>query len=153
MDGGDRQLRRRQGDRRRDGPVSIQPEEQCTPADRVDRDHRGRHSCGPQSPALGLFAVLGSVTILAPVTINFALGTRATEVLDGREAWLGVHNPATMTVLLLVLGARRSEALWAGRALPRPVRGWAPSLPRPHPLGVRRGALEAFILLINASVA
>jgi hypothetical protein len=59
-----------------------------------------------QAVALAVFVLLGSLTILAPVGIYFALGVRATEILDGLKAWMAAHNAAIMAVLLLVLGAK-----------------------------------------------
>ena len=61
---------------------------------------------GEQAVALAVFVVLGSLTILAPVVIYFALGARATEILTGLKTWMAAHNAAIMTVLLLVLGAK-----------------------------------------------
>jgi threonine/homoserine/homoserine lactone efflux protein len=63
-------------------------------------------SGGEEAVALGVFVLLGSVTILAPVVIYFAMGTRAKDILDGLKAWMAAHNAAIMTVLLLVLGAK-----------------------------------------------
>jgi threonine/homoserine/homoserine lactone efflux protein len=61
---------------------------------------------GEQTIALAVFVLLGSLTILAPVAIYFAMGARATEILDGLKNWMAAHNAAIMTVLLLVLGAK-----------------------------------------------
>ena len=63
-------------------------------------------SGGDQAIALAVFVLLGSLTILAPVTIYFAMGARAVEILDGLKTWMAAHNAAIMTVLLLVLGAK-----------------------------------------------
>jgi hypothetical protein len=43
---------------------------------------------------------------LAPLGIYFALGTEAKRILDDLKAWMGAHNAAIITVLLLVLGAK-----------------------------------------------
>jgi threonine/homoserine/homoserine lactone efflux protein len=61
---------------------------------------------GEQVIALVMFVLLGSLTILAPVAIYFALGERAAAILDGPKNWMAAHNAAIMTVLLLVLGAK-----------------------------------------------
>jgi threonine/homoserine/homoserine lactone efflux protein len=61
---------------------------------------------GEQAIALAVFVVLGSLTILAPVAIYFAMGARAQEILDGLKNWMAAHNAAIMTVLMLVLGAK-----------------------------------------------
>lgn len=63
-------------------------------------------SGGEEAVALGVFVVLGSLTILAPVVIYFAMGARAKHILGGLKAWMAAHNAAIMTVLLLVLGAK-----------------------------------------------
>jgi threonine/homoserine/homoserine lactone efflux protein len=61
---------------------------------------------GEQAIALAVFVLLGSLTILAPVAIYFAMGARAAVILDGLKSWMAAHNAAIMTVLLLVLGAK-----------------------------------------------
>jgi threonine/homoserine/homoserine lactone efflux protein len=61
---------------------------------------------GEQAVALALYVLLGSLTILTPVAIYFAMGTRAKATLDGLKNWMAAHNAAIMTVLLLVLGAK-----------------------------------------------
>lgn len=61
---------------------------------------------GQQAVALAVFVVLGSLTILVPVAIYFLMGARATEILDGLKGFMGAHNAAIMTVLLLLLGAK-----------------------------------------------
>jgi threonine/homoserine/homoserine lactone efflux protein len=61
---------------------------------------------GEQAIALAVFVLLGSLTILAPVAIYFAMGARATAILDGLKSWMAAHNAAIMTVLLVVLGAK-----------------------------------------------
>jgi threonine/homoserine/homoserine lactone efflux protein len=61
---------------------------------------------GEQAVALAVFVVLGSLTILAPVAIYFAMGARAEEILDGLKNWMAANNAAIMTVLMLVLGAK-----------------------------------------------
>jgi hypothetical protein len=63
-------------------------------------------SGGQQAVALAVFIILGSLTILAPVAIYFLMGAKAKEILDGLKLFMGAHNAAIMTVLLLVLGAK-----------------------------------------------
>ncbi len=63
-------------------------------------------SGGEEAGVLAIFILLGSLTILAPLAIYFALGSRATEILESMKAWMSDHNAAIMTVLLLVLGAK-----------------------------------------------
>jgi threonine/homoserine/homoserine lactone efflux protein len=63
-------------------------------------------SGGEEAVALAVFVLLGSLTILAPLVIYFAMGARAAAILDGLKAWMAAHNAAIMTVILLVLGAK-----------------------------------------------
>ncbi|MDP9136350.1 MAG: GAP family protein, partial [Actinomycetota bacterium] len=61
---------------------------------------------GEQAVALGVFILVGTLGPAAPVAIYFALGERATRLLDGLKAWMGSHNAAIMAVLCLVLAAK-----------------------------------------------
>jgi threonine/homoserine/homoserine lactone efflux protein len=61
---------------------------------------------GQEAIALLVFVLLGSLTIIVPVVIYFAMGTEAKEILDGIKTFMVAHNAAIMTVLLLVLGAK-----------------------------------------------
>ena len=63
-------------------------------------------SSGQEAGAMTIFVVLGSLTILAPLIIYFALGAKATGILDGIKNWMAAHNAAIMAVLLLVLGVK-----------------------------------------------
>jgi threonine/homoserine/homoserine lactone efflux protein len=63
-------------------------------------------SSGQEAGAVAIFVALGSLTILAPLVIYFALGARAARILDGLKMWMAAHNAAIMSVLLLVLGAK-----------------------------------------------
>ena len=63
-------------------------------------------SGGESAGALIVFILIGSLSILTPVFIYFALGTRAAVILDELKDWMAGHNAAIMTVLLLVLGAK-----------------------------------------------
>jgi threonine/homoserine/homoserine lactone efflux protein len=63
-------------------------------------------SSGQEAGAMVVFVVLGSLTILAPLVIYFALGARAARILDGLKTWMAAHNAAIMAVLLLVLGVK-----------------------------------------------
>ncbi len=63
-------------------------------------------SGGQEAGALAIFVLIGSLTILAPVVIYFAMGARAARLLDAMKEWMAAHNAAIMTVLLLVLGAK-----------------------------------------------
>jgi hypothetical protein len=63
-------------------------------------------SGGEAAGALAIFILVGSLSILAPVVIYFALGTKAAAILDELKTWMVAHNAAIMAVLLLVLGAK-----------------------------------------------
>ena len=49
---------------------------------------------------------MGTLGPAAPVAIYFALGERATQLLDEMKAWMGANNTAIMAVLCLVIGAK-----------------------------------------------
>jgi threonine/homoserine/homoserine lactone efflux protein len=61
---------------------------------------------GQEAVTLAVYILVGSLTILAPLVVYFAMGAKATEVLDGLKTWMAAHNAAIMTVLLLVFGAK-----------------------------------------------
>jgi threonine/homoserine/homoserine lactone efflux protein len=63
-------------------------------------------SGGEAAGALAVFILVGSLSILAPVAVYFAMGTRAAVILDELKTWMAAHNAAIMAVLLLVLGAK-----------------------------------------------
>ena len=63
-------------------------------------------SGGEAAGALAIFILIGSLSILAPVVIYFALGSRAAAILDELKTWMAMHNAAIMAVLLLVLGVK-----------------------------------------------
>jgi Sap, sulfolipid-1-addressing protein len=63
-------------------------------------------SGGEAAGALAIFILVGSLSILTPVGIYFALGARAAAILEGVKTWMAVHNAAIMAVLLLVLGTK-----------------------------------------------
>jgi hypothetical protein len=63
-------------------------------------------SGGEAAGALAIFILVGSLSILAPVVIYFALGTKAAVILDELKTWMAAHNAAIMAVLLLVLGVK-----------------------------------------------
>lgn len=63
-------------------------------------------STGAEVGALVVFIFLGSLSILAPLGIYFAMGSRAVTVLGALKNWMARHTAAIMTVLLLVLGAK-----------------------------------------------
>jgi threonine/homoserine/homoserine lactone efflux protein len=63
-------------------------------------------SNGQEAGAMAVFVAIGSVTIIAPLVIYFAMGDKATKTLEDIKGWLAANNAVIMTVLLLVLGAK-----------------------------------------------
>jgi threonine/homoserine/homoserine lactone efflux protein len=63
-------------------------------------------STGDEVAAMAVFVLVGTIGPGIPVAIYFAMGERATKLLDELKAWLGAHNAAIMAVLLLVIGAK-----------------------------------------------
>ena len=63
-------------------------------------------SGGEQAVAYAVFAVIGTVGVIIPVVIYFALGSRAPELLDRLKLWMGRHNAAIMATLCLIIGAK-----------------------------------------------
>jgi threonine/homoserine/homoserine lactone efflux protein len=63
-------------------------------------------STGEEIGTLAIFIMIGSLSILAPLAIYFALGDRATTILGELKDWMAANNATIMTVLLLVLGAK-----------------------------------------------
>ena len=61
---------------------------------------------GEQAVALAVFIVVGTLGPGIPVAIYFAMGERAERLLDGLKTWMGVHNPAIMAVLCMVIAAK-----------------------------------------------
>jgi threonine/homoserine/homoserine lactone efflux protein len=61
---------------------------------------------GEEAVSLAVFILVGTLGPAAPVVIYFALGARATKLLDGLKAWMGANNTAIMAVLCLVIGAK-----------------------------------------------
>jgi threonine/homoserine/homoserine lactone efflux protein len=61
---------------------------------------------GQAAVTLAVFVLVGSLTILAPLGLYFALGAKAAHPLEELQGWMAAHNAAIMTVLFLVLGAK-----------------------------------------------
>src|SRR4051794_6958632 len=61
---------------------------------------------GPEVVAMAVFVVVATLGPGIPVAIYFAMGERAAKLLDELKAWMGLHNAAIMTVMLLVFGAK-----------------------------------------------
>lgn len=63
-------------------------------------------SAGGKSVAAVLFVLIASLCALLPVGVYFLGGARSQQVLGSWKEWMGRHNSAIMTVVLLVLGAK-----------------------------------------------
>ena len=63
-------------------------------------------SGGEAAGALAVFILVGSLSILAPVVIYFAMGAKAAVILDELRTWMAANNAAITSVLVLVLGAK-----------------------------------------------
>ena len=60
---------------------------------------------GPQQAvALLLLVVVGSLGIIAPVAVYFAMGDRAAPILEDWKTWLVVNNATVMVVLFVIFG-------------------------------------------------
>ena len=61
---------------------------------------------GRQIAVLLAFVLVASVGVLAPLVLSVAFGDRSRAWLDALRGWLARHNPAIMSVLFLVIGAK-----------------------------------------------
>ncbi len=61
-------------------------------------------SAGESVVTLAVFVAIATISVVAPVTLYFALGERAEETLNGWKAWLIANNATVMAVLFLVFG-------------------------------------------------
>jgi hypothetical protein len=91
--------------RARGTPRSAGAEPAAHPSTRTTIAPAGLEA-GEQAVALGVFILVASLGIGAPVAIYFALGEKSASLLGGLKDWMAHNNAAIMTVLLLVLGAK-----------------------------------------------
>lgn len=61
---------------------------------------------GEQAISLAVFVIIGTLGPGLPVAIYFAMGDRATHILEGLKAWMAHNNGAIMAVLCLIIGAK-----------------------------------------------
>ena len=61
---------------------------------------------GQQAIAYGVFVVIATIGVGAPVAIYFTMGDRAQKMLDDLKQWMAHNNAVIMSVLLLVIGAK-----------------------------------------------
>ncbi|NGO74167.1 GAP family protein [Streptomyces sp. YC504] len=63
-------------------------------------------SGGGKAVAGVLFVLIGSLCVLLPLLVYVFGGAKAERVLESWKGWMGAHNGAIMTVVLVVLGAK-----------------------------------------------
>ena len=63
-------------------------------------------SGGGQAVVWALFTLIASIGVLVPVVIYFALGERASALLDEIKTWMARNNAVIMAVLILVIGVK-----------------------------------------------
>jgi threonine/homoserine/homoserine lactone efflux protein len=61
---------------------------------------------GEQAVVYAVFVLIGAIGVAVPLVIYFALGERASPILQGIKAWMALHNAVIVTVLFLVIGAK-----------------------------------------------
>jgi threonine/homoserine/homoserine lactone efflux protein len=61
---------------------------------------------GEEAVAYGLFVVIATIGVAAPVVVYFALGRRAEPPLAHLREWMARNNAVIMAVLLLVIGSK-----------------------------------------------
>jgi Sap, sulfolipid-1-addressing protein len=59
-----------------------------------------------QAVAWVVFTVIASIGVAAPVVIFFAMGDRATAILQNLRGWMAHNNSAIMAVLCLIIGVK-----------------------------------------------
>ena len=59
-----------------------------------------------EAVALAVFVLIGTLGTGVPVALYFALGDRATRLLDDLKTWMAANNAAIMAVLCLIIGAK-----------------------------------------------
>jgi len=63
-------------------------------------------SDGQEAIAWVIFALIGSLGVIAPLAIYFALGAQSQQILEDLKAWMIQYSAVIMTVLLLVIGIK-----------------------------------------------
>ena len=61
-----------------------------------------------------IFTLIASIGVAAPVVIYFAMGERATAVLESLKGWMARSNTAIMAVLCVIIGAKLIGAAISG---------------------------------------
>lgn len=63
-------------------------------------------STGDQVVAWAVFTLIAAIGVGAPVVIYFAMGEKATRILEGLKTWMATNNTAVMAVLCLIVAAK-----------------------------------------------
>jgi threonine/homoserine/homoserine lactone efflux protein len=63
-------------------------------------------STGESVIVVAVFVLIGSIGLLIPLVIYFAMGDRAPQLLGELQHWMAIHNAAIMAVLFVVIGAK-----------------------------------------------
>jgi Sap, sulfolipid-1-addressing protein len=61
---------------------------------------------GQQAIAYAVFAIVGTLSVSAPLGLYFAMGERSAELLGRLKDWMGHNNAVIMAVLCLVIGMK-----------------------------------------------
>ena len=77
-------------------------------------------SGGESAVAVGVFVLIGSVTVAGPVLFQVVAGDRATGPLTSMKQFMADHNAVIMMVVLVVLGAKLIGTARGRRQSPRP---------------------------------
>jgi threonine/homoserine/homoserine lactone efflux protein len=71
-------------------------------------------SSADQAIAYGVYGLIATLGVAAPLVVYFTMGSRAAAILDSTKSWLAQNNAAIMAVIFLVLGAQLIGAGIAG---------------------------------------
>lgn len=63
-------------------------------------------SAGQQAIVYAIFGVMATIGVGTPVALYFALGSRASQVLDHLKTWMIQNNAAILAVLFVVFGVK-----------------------------------------------
>lgn len=63
-------------------------------------------STGDAVIVLVTFVIIGTIGLIIPLVIYFAMGARAPQLLGDLQHWMSTHNAAIMAVLFVVIGAK-----------------------------------------------
>lgn len=64
----------------------------------------GGHTGAQEALALAVFVIVASIGVAVPIVAYFALGSKASSILEGWRAWLVRNNATIMSLVLGVIG-------------------------------------------------